>query len=102
MAHANAMQVWPTTTVSAQSVPLELSSVLKPIPASSFVDKIQSTTVQQEHVSVLQAMVSKTVNAKSAPLTTSSAMDIVWPAQLTQFWTQQLTLVIAWQDSLLT
>lgn len=102
MAHANAMQVWPTTTVSAQSVPLELFSVLKLTHASSFVDRIQSTTVQLDHVFAFQATVSKTVNAKSAPLTTSSAMDIVWPAQLTQFWTQQPMVVIAWQDSLLT
>lgn len=85
MVHANAMQVWLTTTVSAQNVLLELFLVLKQIPAFLFVDRIQSTIVQLDHVSVLQGMVFKTVNAKFVPPTTLSVMDIVWLVQLIQY-----------------
>ena len=100
MVHANVMLVWPTTTVSAQSVPLVLFGVLNQILAFMYVVRILFTAVQLVHVFVIPDMAFKMDNAKSVLPTTSLVTDIVLPAPSTHNSTQQPIPVIAYPASI--
>ncbi len=99
MENAFAMLASLTTAILARNVLQVLSGAPKPTSASTSVDRIQHSLSPQVLVSATPDLVYLEDSARLVPTTTSSPMDTVLHAQLTQPITQPTKTVSASQDS---
>ncbi len=99
MENAFAMLASLTTAILARNVLQVLSGAPEPTNASTSVDRIQHFLSPQVPVSATLDLVYLEDSARLVPTTTSSPMDTVLHAQLTQPITQPTKTVSASQDS---